>query len=63
LEFAKRLGDEFPALEAEAHRFTALYVRAAYDYSPLPGTALETVKQLWKQLESGAEQPSLRSVP
>ncbi len=62
LEFAKRLGDEFPALEAEAHRFTALYVRAAYDYSPLPGASLEAVKQLWKQLEAGAEQPSLESL-
>jgi Domain of unknown function (DUF4129) len=62
LEFAKRLGEEFPALEAEVLRFTTLYARAAYDYSPLPGNSLEAVKQLWKRLESGAEQPSVRSL-
>jgi hypothetical protein len=57
LEFAKRLGDEFPALEEEVRRFTTLYVRAAYDYSPLPGNAPEVVRQLWKGLETAAEQP------
>ena len=57
LEFAKRLGEEFPALEEEVRRFTTLYARAAYDYSPLPGNSLEVVKQLWKSLETAAEQP------
>jgi hypothetical protein len=59
LEFAKRLGEEFPTLEEEVRRFTTLYARAAYDYSPLPGNSPEVVRQLWKQLEIGAEQPSL----
>jgi hypothetical protein len=59
LEFAKRLGEEFPALEAEVRRFTTLYARAAYDYSPLPGNSPEVVRQLWERLETAAEQPSL----
>ena len=62
LEFAQRLGEEFPTLEAEVRRFITFYARAAYDYSPLPGNSLEAVKQLWKQLESGAEQPSAGSL-
>ena len=62
LEFAKRLGEEFPGLEMDVRRFTTLYARAAYDYSPLPGNSLEVVRQLWKRLETAAEQPSLRSL-
>jgi Domain of unknown function (DUF4129) len=55
LEFAKRLGEEFPGLETEVRRFTTLYARAAYDYSPLPGNSPEVVRQLWKRLETAAE--------
>jgi hypothetical protein len=62
LEFAKRLGEEFPAVESEVRRFTTLYARAAYDYSPLPGNSPEVVRQLWERLETAAEQPSLRSL-
>jgi hypothetical protein len=57
LEFAKRLGEEFPTLEEEVRRFTTLYARAAYDYSPLPGNSPEVVRQLWERLETAAEQP------
>jgi Domain of unknown function (DUF4129) len=56
LEFAKRLGEEFPGLETKVRRFTTLYARAVYDYSPLPGNSLEVVKELWKRLETAAEQ-------
>ncbi len=34
LEFAARLGEEFPALEADVRRFAGLYARAVYDYGP-----------------------------
>ena len=57
LEFAGRLGEEFPGLEADVRRFTILYARTVYDYGPLPGNALDVVRQFWKRLETAAEQP------
>ena len=39
LEFAARLGEEFPALEADVRRLTNLYARAAYDYGALPANS------------------------
>ena len=57
LEFAGRLGEEFPGLEADVLRFTILYARAVYDYGPLPANALDVVRQFWKRLETAAEQP------
>ena len=57
LEFAGRLGEEFPGLEADVRRFTILYARAVYDYGPLPANALDVVRQFWKRLETAAEQP------
>ena len=57
LEFAARLGEEFPGLEADVRRFTVLYARAVYDYGPLPANALDGVAAFWKRLETAAEQP------
>ncbi|HVS36044.1 MAG TPA: DUF4129 domain-containing protein [Gemmataceae bacterium] len=57
LEFAGRIGDEFPALEADVRRFASLYARAVYDYNPLPAAAAEQVRRFWERLESAAEQP------
>ena len=52
-----RLGEEFPALEAEVRRLTSLYARAVYDYGDLPANTLDVVRQFWKRLETTAEQP------
>jgi len=57
LEFAGRLGEEFPGLEADVRRFTILYARSVYDYGPLPANALDVVRQFWKRLKTAAEQP------
>ncbi len=56
-EFAARLGEEFPILEADVRRFAGLYARAVYDYSPLPAAAAEQVRRFWERLETAAEQP------
>ncbi len=57
LEFAARIGEEHPTLEADVRRFASLYARAAYDYSPLPAAAAEQVRRFWERLETAAEQP------
>ena len=57
LEFARRVGEEYPGLEADVRRFTALYARAVYDYGPLPANALDVVRVFWKRLETATEQP------
>jgi hypothetical protein len=57
LEFAERLGDELPALEADLRRLAALYARAVYARGGLPPNAVELVRQFWERLEAVAEQP------
>ena len=57
LEFAARLGEEYPGLEADVRRFTLLYARAVYDYGPLSANSLDAVRAFWKRLETAAEQP------
>lgn len=57
LEFAARLGEEFPTLDADSRRFALLYARAVYDYNPLPGIAAEQTRRFWERLEAAAEQP------
>jgi hypothetical protein len=57
LEFARRLGDEYPVLEADVRRLTSLYARAVYDYSPLPAASLEVVRPFWQRLEAMVRQP------
>jgi hypothetical protein len=57
LEFADRLGQEYPALEKDARRLATLYARAAYADGPLPGTTLGVLWQFWKCLEAVVEAP------
>jgi Domain of unknown function (DUF4129) len=57
LEFAARLCDEQPALEAPVRRLTNLYVRAVYAPEVLPDTCVELVEQFWGQLESATDRP------
>jgi hypothetical protein len=54
LEFVARLGDEVPALEADAVRLANLYVRALYARGPLPANCRASVQQFWEALEAAA---------
>jgi hypothetical protein len=57
LEFAARVGQEVPGLEADAERLATLYARALYARGPLPPNAWAVLEQFWKRLEAVAEQP------
>lgn len=57
LEYADRLGQEVPALEADLQRLTALYVRSVYAPGGLPANTLQVLEQFWQRLEAVAEQP------
>jgi hypothetical protein len=57
LEFARRVGDEVPALEEEAGRLVHLFARAAYARGPLPGDALAEVEAFWEKLEAVVARP------
>jgi hypothetical protein len=57
LEFAARVGQEVPALEADLLRLAALYARAVYARGGLPGNSAEVLRQFWERLEAVAEQP------
>jgi hypothetical protein len=54
LEFAARVGDEFPDLGATARQLAALYARVAYSDLPLPAGAPKLLEQVWDQLVHGA---------
>jgi len=57
LEFAERLGEDLPAVEAEARRLVALYARAAYARGRLPASCLTAVRQFWQCLDGVADGP------
>jgi hypothetical protein len=57
LEFAARVGDEVPALDAEARQLALLYASAVYACDRLPKHCIETVRRFWSKLETVAEQP------
>ena len=50
-EFAARLGDEFPHLDAAGRRAADLAIRALYARGPLPADAPKALAGLWKQLD------------
>jgi hypothetical protein len=57
LEFAARLGEELPALDADVRRLAALYARAAYSPGGLPAGSAEVVRGFWERLERVSVQP------
>jgi hypothetical protein len=57
LEFVERVGAEVPALEDDARRLAALYVREAYARGPLTASCLPVLQQFWDRLEAAVEQP------
>ena len=57
LEFAARLGGEFPALEAEAGRLAQLHARAEYASAELPAGAAQALRAFWDKLDRVAAAP------
>ena len=57
IEFATRLGDEAPSLEADAKRLAALYARVLYARGALPPSWRASLEQFWTKIEAAAEQP------
>lgn len=59
LEFAARLGQEFPDMTEPLTRFANLYARSAYSTASLPADALRVLEEAWDQLVHGAGVVSL----
>jgi hypothetical protein len=59
LEFAARLGEEFPALAEALRRLANLYARVAYSTAPLPADTPAQLEQFWDQLIHGAVEPAV----
>src|SRR5205807_2428143 len=57
LEFAARVSDEVPALDADVRQLALLYARAVYARGSVPASSLPAVRQFWQTLEAVAEQP------
>lgn len=57
VEFLARLGNEVPALEAEAQRLGQLQGRAEYGKGGLPVNTVEQVRLIWAKLERVATAP------
>lgn len=57
MEFAQRLGEDLPGLEADARRLAGLYARSLYARGALPAGAAEPVRQFWDRLEAVTAQP------
>jgi hypothetical protein len=57
LEFASRIADEVPALEAEARGVAGLYARAAYARGRLTNGALPILRRFWERLETVKKRP------
>jgi hypothetical protein len=57
LEFARRIAEATPPLDADVKRLAGLYVRAAYGQGALTQTSFPTLQQFWERLESITEAP------
>ncbi len=57
LEFAGRVGGEFPVLEGDAARLANLYASLAYAPDGLPGSDREALRQFWQVLVDAVERP------
>jgi uncharacterized protein DUF4129 len=57
LEFARRIGQSTPPLDADVKRLAGLYVRAAYAQGSLGQASIPTLQQFWERLESVMEAP------
>jgi hypothetical protein len=53
LEFAARLGEEYPDLAADLRRLAGRYARVAYSEGSLPADTPRLLEQVWDQLAHG----------
>jgi hypothetical protein len=53
LEFARRLGEEFPDLAELLSRFAKAYARVTYSEFPLPDDTLAMLEEVWEGLIYG----------
>jgi hypothetical protein len=57
LEFAERLGEEFPVLEADVRRLADLVAGLAYAPDGLDGDYRESLRRFWRVLVDAVERP------
>jgi hypothetical protein len=57
LEFARRVGEETPALEKNARALAQLYASLAYANSSLPATCRSSVRAFWEMLADVVDRP------
>jgi hypothetical protein len=57
LEFAGRIGEEVPALEAEVRRLANYYVQVAYARQTLTKACRVPLRRCWQLLQEAAERP------
>jgi hypothetical protein len=57
IEFADRLAQEVPALQADCQRVASLYARVAYARATLGTGTLDTVRGFWDRLQAVQERP------
>jgi hypothetical protein len=55
LEFGERLGEETPAVAADARRLGALYARVAYSRGALPAESVGFLRRFWQRLDTTAD--------
>jgi hypothetical protein len=55
LEFARRLGDEAPALADDVRRAAMLYARCVYGAGAVPDAVAQGLRGLWQRLEAAGE--------
>jgi hypothetical protein len=57
LEHAERVAAEVPGLEREGRRLALIYARGLYASGELPVEVNEVLREVWRRMETGAEQP------
>jgi hypothetical protein len=56
-EFAGRVGEDVPALEAGVRQLAHFYVQVAYAHESLPISCREPLRRFWRMLVDAAERP------
>ena len=57
MEFLRRVAEEVPALETEAHELAELHALAEYAREKLPANTAAVMELFWQQLERVVEAP------
>jgi hypothetical protein len=57
LEHAERVAAEIPGLERDGRRLALIYARGLYATGELPVEVNDVLREVWRRMETGAEQP------